>query len=258
LASPRNPPGRLAGAPDVLEGLARAGIRTVADALRASTCVRDLPERSNHRLVVDGVTYHLKREKRGGDPPREARGIRRLRAAGVPTAPLSFEGVDPALGALTATSDLAPARPADDLLREGALEGAARRTFHDALARAVAALHDAGLHHRDLYLNHVYLAPERPGQISLVDLERVGRHRRRLGRRVVKDLAALCASVPDGSGGARAGVSFVARYARLRGLGGRARLARLARRVARKARRIRRHVPRTPVGPAAAPSASAP
>jgi UDP-glucose:(heptosyl)LPS alpha-1,3-glucosyltransferase len=61
------------------------------------------------------------------------------------------------------------------------------------LASLTARLHEAHLHHRDLYLNHIFLREEVPGHfhLFLIDLHRV-EHRGRLSWRWrTKDLAAL-------------------------------------------------------------------
>jgi hypothetical protein len=240
----------------VLRRLADEGLGTVEDVLRRAEGIRDLPARANYRLRAAGLLVHVKRTKarpfaRPRPIPAEAAGIAALVGAGVPTAPLVFTGVDRALGSVTGTLDLAPAAPLDAVLRAGGLRGTARRRLLRDLAFAVARLHDAGLHHRDLYLNHVYAdaSLERP-RFAIIDCERVGRHRRVLSRWVVKDLAALESSAPDAVLPAER-LAFLAAYLRARGLRPRRCLPRLARSVLRKARRIRSHRPRTPVGAAA-------
>jgi len=245
--------GRLEGTPEVLARLARAGIETVADVLRKSETVRDLPDRSNHVLRVGEATFHVKRSRRRG-PSREAAAIALAAAAGVPTAAIAFQGRAKAEGALVGTLDLAPARPLDDLLREGALFPLARDAAFRSLAEATAALHRGRLHHHDLYLNHVFVDPtgSRPG-VTIIDLERATTHHGLLGRAVVKDLAAIESSVPDGVLSCEGRARFLAHYLRSRHFPVRSLLGPLLRRVVRKAARIRRHLPRTPVGAAARP-----
>jgi hypothetical protein len=256
VTPPRSSSGRLEGPPETIDLLARAGVETVADVLARAVLVRDLPARSNHVLEAGGRRFVVKREKRRR-LSHEARGLRAAAAAGVPVPRLAFEGRDGALGALAGTDDLGPARPLDDVLASGALDPRARRAALRSLARAAAALHGAGLHHRDLYLNHAFVDPAEPEPpVVLIDLERVGRHRGLLGRRVVKDLAAIESSTPDAvprSDRAR----LLVHYLRARGLPVRALVRPLARRVARKAARIRAHAPRTPVGEAARPAGTA-
>jgi len=237
-------------------GVLTKGIATVADVLAHAECVRDLRDRSNHVLVVGEQRYFVKRTKprlfrRLPAEPPEARGLTLLAAAGVPCARVAFTGRDPRLGCLTATFDLAPARPLDDLLREGAFGEARLELLLEPLAELVARLHAAGLHHKDLYLNHLYADPP-SGRLALIDAERVARHRGALGRHEVKDLAALEASGTPGLWTPARRERFLARYLAERGLPPGA-LEPLTARVLAKAARIRAHLPRTPVGEAARP-----
>lgn len=237
--------------------LAAAGLASLADVLAAAEVVRELPSRSNLVLSLDGTRVFVKQEKKRR-ASREFEGIERAREARVPTAEVVFRGADPALGSFVGTRDLAPARPFDDLLRDGALSGREVRRVFDALADAVANLHDARLNHRDLYLCHVFAHVDAEGaHVALIDLERLRRHRRLLGPRVVKDLAAIFASVPEGSTSEHQMARFLLRYMRRRGIPRRGVYPGLARRIRRKAARIRRHVPRTPVGEAARPRGEA-
>lgn len=244
-----------------LAGAAAAeGIACVADVLDRAEYVRDLPQRSNHRLRVAGQVLHVKRAKPRGflrrvareDP--EARGLRRLSAAGLDCAQPLLWGRDPRLGTLVATGDLAPARPLDELLAAG-WPPADAAALVARLAALAARLHEAGLHHRDLYLNHVYADPRagaRAARLVLIDAERVGRHRTRLGRRVRKDLACLLASGPAAWWEGAHAAQLVQDYLAARGLPA-AQGASLLARLLRKAGRIRARTPRTPVGEAARP-----
>jgi len=245
----------LFGPADHLEALRVAGIRTVADVLQASTCVRDLPHRANRVLEAGGLRIFVKHEKKARRP-REAEALERARALRVPTATLAFSGVDPELGAVTGMLDLAPARPLDDLLREGALDAQQRRRVATALADVVGTLHEGRSNHRDLYLCHVFvrLDGDTP-RVSLIDLERLRPHRRSLGPRVLKDLAALWSSVPEGTTTETERARFLLRYMARRGIPRRGVYAGLVRRIRRKGARIQRHVPRTPVGAAGRPAA---
>ncbi|MDA1195460.1 MAG: hypothetical protein O2894_09785 [Planctomycetota bacterium] len=239
--------------PALRERLAEAGIHTLADVLGRATCVRDLPTRSNHILEAAGMRIFVKREKRHAYS-HEAEAIERAREARVPTAEVVLRGSDPALGAVVGTLDLAPARPVDDLLRSGRLQGRDLRHVFDALADAAASLHDARLHHRDLYLCHVFArVDEERARVTLIDFERLGRHRRVLGTRVVKDLAAIFVSIPEGTTSELVVPRFLLRYMRRRGIPRRGVYAGLLRRIRRKMERIRAHVPQTPVGEAARP-----
>lgn len=71
-----------------------------------------------------------------------------------------------------------------------------RKAWLIKLARLVRRLHTAGLHHQDLYLCHLLLTPDRPEEISVIDLGRVRRHRSLPRRWIVKDLSQLHYSSP--------------------------------------------------------------
>jgi hypothetical protein len=244
----------LIGPAEIRERLARDDVRTVADVLQRATVVRDLPARANLVLEAGGLRIHVKLCKRGRRP-REAHGIEIARAARVPTATLAFRGHDPRHGSVTGTLDLAPARPLDDLLREGALGRVQARRAFETLADAVATLHDAGRNHRDLYLCHVFVRFEgSEPRLAIIDLERLRKHRRLLGPRVVKDLAAVVSSIPPGTVPGQQAARFLLRYMIRRDIPRRGIYPGLMRRVRRKAARIRAHVPRTPVGDAARPA----
>ena len=240
--------------PDWTDASARAGLDSVDAVLEHATVVRDLSDRANLELDVDGQRIFVKHTKRGTES-REWLLACRARDDGLPTAEPVFVGTAPRRGALCGFADLAPARPLDDLLREDALAWTTRRVVLLSLASAVARLHALRRHHRDLYLNHVYVDPAAEEPVAgIVDWERSGPHWRRLGRWVVKDLASLGASAPDGVITRSERMRFLAHYLRaLPGADVRRDLPGLARRVERKAARIRAHVPRTPVGEAARP-----
>ncbi len=246
-------PGVLEGPEDVLRGLNAAGIATVADVLQRSETVRDLRDRSNHVLRVGRNVIFVKRTK-SRRPPEEAAALALVAAAGVPVPRLAFSGRDPQAGGIVGTFDLAPRRPLDDLLKEGRLSPAQVDAAFRSLAEAVARLHRAHLGHRDLYLAHVYADPgeDRPS-VVLIDWQRHWPVLGPLGHRVVKDLAAIESSIPEGTVRARARLRFLGHYLRARGFPVRTLLSPLARRVLKKAARIRRHAPRTPVGEAARP-----
>lgn len=232
-----------------------AGIATPAHVLGQSECLRELPDRSNHRLVIGDLVVFVKRRKprgwwRGAPINRELEGCEEAARLGIPVAPIVFSGSDPRLGALVGHAALAPARPLDDLLREAAFDDATHARVFDDLAAHVAALHDGGRHHRDLYLNHVFVDPQHAEPVrGIIDWERSGPHGRPWGRWVVKDLAALRASAPRDAASGAIQRAFLERYASARQVPYPRDLDHLAARVERKAARIRAHVPRTPVGP---------
>lgn len=246
-------PGALSGPEDVLARLKAAGIATVAEVLERAEAVRDLNDRSNHVLRAGADTIFVKRTK-SRKPSPEATALATAASAGVPVPPLAFHGVDPKAGAVVGTFDLSPRRPLDDLLREGALSPAQAEAAMSSLMEAVARLHKAHVGHRDLYLAHVYADPaaKRP-DVVLIDWQRLWPLHGPLGSRVVKDLAAIESSIPDGTVPCKARARHLAHYLRSRGFPVRTLLGPLMRRVAKKAAKIRAHVPKTPVGESARP-----
>ncbi len=114
------------------------------------------------------------------------------------------------------------------------------------LAELVARLHRLGWYHRDLYLQHLIIADGpagAPPRLVLLDVGRARRDRHPRRRWLVKDLAALLHSTPDGLG-TRTRLRFLARYCDARDVHGRAARRALARDVLAKARRIASHAPR--------------
>ncbi|MEA3386057.1 MAG: lipopolysaccharide kinase InaA family protein, partial [Thermodesulfobacteriota bacterium] len=68
----------------------------------------------------------------------------------------------------------------------------AKHRIIEEVANIVARMHSAGLHHQDLYLCHFLCGSEQDGlPLTLIDLQRVERHRRLPMRWQVKDLAQL-------------------------------------------------------------------
>jgi len=123
-----------------------------------------------------------------------------------------------------------------------------RRKRFDRLADYVAAFHQAGFVHRDLYLCHLFitggdkclgeLADE---HFTMIDLQRVFRPRWRHRRWVVKDLAALNFSTPMELVGQWERLRFLCRYVRQCSQFGSAR--KLARLIENKTKRIARRNP---------------
>ena len=238
----------------------RAGLRALSDVLARADCVRDLPDRSNHELVVDGLRIHVKRTKpkrfRRPASSAEAAGIRQLQDAGVRTACILFEALDAKHGAATGTRDLAPARPLDDVLGSAPLSYLQTRAITFDLARQVAALHGAGLHHKDLYLNHVFVdSGAALPTCTLIDCERVDSHRGAFSRWVIKDLAALEHSAAQAGVSRSVRLRFVLAYLSARGEPVDVFFRHFLPQVQAKARRMAAHRPRTPVGEAARPRA---
>jgi len=145
-------------------------------------------------VLVGGrnVRLHVKRfgaTRRRSWAEVEAEGYRLLRERGIPSAAVAAWGRLDDGRSFIATEDLAGFSPADKLV-EGGLD------FDRLLiptADLAARLHNAGLHHRDLYLCH-FLArdPENEAvELRLIDAARVGALPGAFTRRrwIVKDLA---------------------------------------------------------------------
>ncbi len=166
---------------------------------------RTLPDRENCTLDVDlgtsasanaafgdggRVRLHVKRYVTPGGPvEEEVRGFQLLTEHAIPTAPLVGWGQVADGRSFTISEDLYGHTPADKLVESGT-------PFEQLLAPTAdltARLHEAGLHHRDLYLCHFMARPATNGaaELKLIDVARV---RRLPGwplttRWVVKDLA---------------------------------------------------------------------
>ncbi len=150
---------------------------------------RSLPDRENatvdHRRP-DGAAFRLHVKRYPASNPAaadaEVNGHALLTAAGIPTAPLVAHGERHDGRSFVAFADLAGYAPADKL-------DVPFEHLLTATADLAAALHAAGLHHRDLYLCHFMVAAD--GDVRLIDVARVARMRNPLTRRrwVVKDLA---------------------------------------------------------------------
>jgi heptose I phosphotransferase len=179
--------------------------------------------------------------------------LRRARSLGllVPEAVAAGERIGPwgalqsylVVAELTGWLPLHEAIPAlaarlDPLAFEALKRGLARE-----VAGVAAALHRAGVFHKDLYLCHFFLDMARldePGRrLALIDLHRLARHRVWPGRWRRKDLGQLLFSTEGVAGlTPRDPLRFWSHYARLSGLRDPRRQARL---VARKAARYSRH-----------------
>ena len=121
----------------------------------------------------------------------------------------------------------------------GEFERAKRRWAREA-AGIAATLHRARLFHKDFYLCHLYLDPDRPGRrLALIDLHRLAEHRVFSARWRRKDLGQLLYSTEGVAGvNDRDRLRFWSAYRRLLGL---KRPRAEARRVAAKAARYSRH-----------------
>jgi hypothetical protein len=161
---------------------------------------RRLPDRENCTWDITGdiagptgaIRLHVKRFPAMGSasPARdEAEGYRLLQERGIPAAVVAAWGNLDDGRSFIAIEDLAGFTPADKLVESGL-------SFERVLgptAELSAKLHNAGLHHRDLYLCHFLARVEkdRAGEIRLIDAARVRKLPGLLTRRrwIIKDLA---------------------------------------------------------------------
>jgi heptose I phosphotransferase len=147
-------------------------------------CTWDIP------ASTGTIRLHIKRFPSMGSPARnEAEGYRLLHERGIPAAAVAAWGILDDGRSFIATEDLAGFTPADKLVESGMPFDRLLIPTADLSAR----LHNAGLHHRDLYLCH-FLArcqKDQPADLRLIDAARVRPLPGLLTRRrwIVKDLA---------------------------------------------------------------------
>ncbi len=157
---------------------------------------RRLADRENCTLdatLADGtsVRWHVKRyaPSRGTSPAdAEVAGHAALVDAGIPTADLIGWGMLRDQRSFVIFDDLRGFAAADKLIEQGLPFAEIIEPTADLAAR----LHEASLHHRDLYLCHFFarVSDERAGEVRLIDAARV-RPLPRLTRSrwIIKDLA---------------------------------------------------------------------
>ena len=156
---------------------------------------RTLPDRENCTLdaEIDGkkTRLHIKRypASSAGAATDEVKAIELLRDAGIPTVPLVGYGHLTDGRSFVITEDLAGYRDAEKMVAGGT----PFETLLEPTVDLAAKLHEAGLHHRDLYLCHFFAkTDEKSGvDVKLIDAARVARMNNFLTRWrwVVKDLA---------------------------------------------------------------------
>ena len=181
--------------PDAQELLDRVGIAS-ADALFVDPRIvvwRDLEERQNGTLDFtkpDGSAgrLHIKRDKHRHSNPvaTEAQGVGLLNAAGIRSTPLVAWGSLADGRSCLLTEQLYGHQSADRCLETGLIFD----QIFESTCKICAMLHGAGLHHRDLYLNHFYIDQSDRSSIALIDAARVKRLPMFFASRwIVKDLA---------------------------------------------------------------------
>lgn len=207
---------------------------------------RMLPDRENCTLDAElpsgvRVRWHVKRypPRRGGDDAiaQEVSGHRAIEAAGIATAPMVGYGSTQDGRSVIIFDDLTGYRPADKLVKKDT----PFQLLLEPTADLAARLHNAGLHHRDLYLCHFMARTigDKP-DVRLIDTARVKPLPGALTRNrwIVKDLAQFWFSTLSLSISDRQRNDWLERYAlgrRITRAGG------LRRRIERKVRSIARH-----------------
>ena len=216
---------------------------------------RSLPDRENCTLdatLADGrrVRWHVKRyaAARGERSPAEAEiaGQRLLVERGVPTVDIVAWGLLSDGRSFVILDDLDGFDAADKLIERGL----SFAQLLEPTARLAAQLHEAGLHHRDLYLCHFFArASDANVELRLIDTARVRPLPRFLGARwVIKDLAQFwysTLSLPAVTDGQRS--RWLAVYCRARSVDPHTLLPKIERKVrwiARHDRQLQRRQPR--------------
>ena len=206
---------------------------------------RSIPERENCTLdatLEDGrsVRLHVKRYKpvrsRKSPAEQEADGIAAMEFAQIPTVPLVAWGYTEEGRSFLITEDLAGFQDAEKAVERGLSFEAIR----DSTADLAAKLHEAGLHHRDLYLCHFFVRTAPTVELRLIDPARVAHlppwpFRQRW---IVKDLAQFWYSASESNVSEAQRVKWLQRYAEQRKIGD---VDGLRRSVQRKSDAIARH-----------------
>ena len=210
---------------------------------------RKVDDRENATLdvpVAGGgtVRFHIKRYIGGTNlilPHRaEVRGSLAMQIEKIPTAPMVGYGRLSDRRCFTIFMDLKGYTPADKLVEAGT----AFETLLIATADLAAKLHNAGLHHRDLYLCHFMAKVDGEGDqpkvdVRLIDVARVGRLSFVFTRRrwIIKDLAQFWFSTMSLPISDEQRERWLARYAEQRGV----RAENLLAPIKRKAAGIAKH-----------------
>ena len=155
---------------------------------------RKLPDRENCTLDAehDGrpIRLHIKRYLTSATAAAdEVKAIELLRDADIPTVPLVGHGRLADGRSFVITEDLAGYRDAEKMVAAGT----PFESLLEPTADLAARLHEAGLHHRDLYLCHFFAKIDEAGvaDVKLIDAARVARMTNFVTRWrwVIKDLA---------------------------------------------------------------------
>ena len=207
---------------------------------------RRLDDRENCTLdatLANGrrVRWHIKRypaTRRSPTPAeREMTGFKLLQNAKIPAPALVGWGKLSDGRSFVITEDLDGYQPADKLLAGGL----SFERLRNPLADLSAQLHNAGLHHRDLYLCHFFVkADEDAIDVKLIDVARVKKLPALLTRQrwIVKDLAQFWYSSLSLPITREQREAWIARYMEKRGESG---IVPLMRAIEKKVVRIAKH-----------------
>jgi len=202
---------------------------------------RKLPDRENGTLdtLIAGrpVRLHVKRYPTRAQADQELQGHRLLEQAQIPTMTLAAFGHTIDNRSFVMFEDLAGYQPADKLIAAG-MDFDRLLT---ATADLTAKLHNANLHHRDLYLCHFFAKIENDEpDIRLIDVARVAQLNNAFTRQrwIIKDLAQFWHSTQELQITDSQRESWLSRYAAQRGLKN---TTSLHRRITKKSNAIARH-----------------
>jgi tRNA A-37 threonylcarbamoyl transferase component Bud32 len=174
------------------------------------------PGRDVIRLEEEDRTYFLKRVR--GRPwreiPHEVDVLSRLVLAGLPVPVPAAFGATRGAGVLI-TEGLPAVGTLEEVVLDPAQDPARVERLLAEAGRLLARLHRTGTNHRDYYANHLLLDPE--DRLMLVDLGRAEWRRSVPERRIVKDLAALAASLPDEAVARGLAAAVLAGYSKVTG-----------------------------------------
>jgi hypothetical protein len=205
---------------------------------------RTLDDRENCTLDFtsmsgDSIRWHVKRYPQGNarTAHAEVEGAKLLCDAGIPTLNLIAWGEDATGRSFTISEDLAGFEDSEKLVRNGLWFAP---ELDEACAKMTGDLHDAGLHHRDLYLCHFFCRIKASKtELRLIDVARVKKLPKLFRSRwIVKDLAQFWYSLTQAGVTDEDRRSWLWKYARYRGISA---VQWLAWRVKRKATWIARH-----------------
>jgi hypothetical protein len=196
---------RVLAAPDDLAFLRGHGIESFDDlhgyAGPGAARLRALPDRENWRVSLAGRVFFVKRHRPvkglSRTPARaEWEAVRVLRRAGIRCMRPLAMGEDVRKGS-TIWVERSAGEPLDDLLRRGVAPALRRELVLEA-AGILRRMRLREIHHRDMYLCHLFADPGAPAgeRLTVIDLQRSRRIPGLRGRWFVKDVAQLLHSAP--------------------------------------------------------------